>query len=700
MARVSDLIRDSKLETHFLPDHTVETVHTFQESDPQSRRRLVTRTEHWRRERSPIGQGGFGSVWLERRTKGGPSGATVQEGAVRAVKQINMNSQHGSIDLDRELEAIAKFSHPRYERCFVKSFGWYNEGPAKLKLFIAMEYLELGDLSTYLNHRPPLPEFEARILADQILDGLCMMHENKFAHRDLKPQNILIRSHPPDEWWIKLADFGITKRIEEDHGQVSTVKGTPKYCAPEIWGFIERGTAYALDMWALGEIVFEMLTKKPTFANPGILANYLKEQNFPVSLLTNVGVNQSCIDFVLSLMQPHPEDRITASSAMSSVWIQSSILYPTTSRMAASSEIEPHVPNSAVILTEEFASWSTSPLSIINQGQVDTQEPYPAILTAQFSAGYALCQQDQYKEAEPLFRQALEGREKVLGLDHKDTLFSIYWLGRCLYQQGQYEEAEPLFRQALEGREKVLGLDHKDTLSSIHDFGLCLFEQDKNEEAESLFRRALEGREKVLGLDHKDTLFSIYCLGCCLYQQGQYKEAESLFRRALEGREKVLRLDHKDTLFSICWLGHCLFEQGQYQEAEPLFRQALEGREKVLGLDHEDTLPSIYWLSLCLFKQGQYQEAEPLFRQALKRREKVLGLDHEDTLLSIYWLSLCLFEQGQYQEAEPLFRQALEGREKVLGLDHKDTLFSICWLGRCLYQQDKYEEAESLFRRL
>lgn len=109
MAWISDLIRDSKLETHFLPDCRVETVHRFQESDPISGQRLVTRSEHWRREKR-VGGGGSGSVWLEKRTKGGRPG---QDGAVRAVKQIDTDTRFGSIDYHRELEAIAKFSHPR-----------------------------------------------------------------------------------------------------------------------------------------------------------------------------------------------------------------------------------------------------------------------------------------------------------------------------------------------------------------------------------------------------------------------------------------------------------------------------------------------------------------------------------------------------------------------------------------------------------
>jgi hypothetical protein len=107
MARISDLILDSKLETHFLPDCTV---HTFQESDPNSRQRLVIRSEHWRRQRK-IGGGGFGTVWLETCTQG--SRGTTQNAPVRAVKQIDLDPRLGKIDYNRELEVIAKFSHTR-----------------------------------------------------------------------------------------------------------------------------------------------------------------------------------------------------------------------------------------------------------------------------------------------------------------------------------------------------------------------------------------------------------------------------------------------------------------------------------------------------------------------------------------------------------------------------------------------------------
>lgn len=65
----------------------------------------------------------------------------------------------------------------------MKSFGWYTDTG---HLFIAMEYLELGDLFTYTKQRPRLPEDEVMIIIHQTLEALEMMHDNKFAHRDLK----------------------------------------------------------------------------------------------------------------------------------------------------------------------------------------------------------------------------------------------------------------------------------------------------------------------------------------------------------------------------------------------------------------------------------------------------------------------------------------------------------------------------------
>lgn len=80
--------------------------------------------------------------------------------------------------------AIHLLTIPQYERCFVKSFGWYENENA---VFIAMEYCEHGDLHHYLHLAPSLPETDAQQITFQVLEGLNFMHENGYSHRDLKP---------------------------------------------------------------------------------------------------------------------------------------------------------------------------------------------------------------------------------------------------------------------------------------------------------------------------------------------------------------------------------------------------------------------------------------------------------------------------------------------------------------------------------
>jgi hypothetical protein len=106
MESLPDLVRDSKLETRFT--NNPYTVHTYHETDLNTKRRVVGREEYWHRQK-PIGSGAFGHVWLEKCVNGN-CGIDV-----RAVKEIVTDNRRGlkPIDYSRELEAMAKFSHPR-----------------------------------------------------------------------------------------------------------------------------------------------------------------------------------------------------------------------------------------------------------------------------------------------------------------------------------------------------------------------------------------------------------------------------------------------------------------------------------------------------------------------------------------------------------------------------------------------------------
>ena len=100
--------------------------------------------------------------------------------------------------------------------CFVKFFGWYESLDANT-IFIAMEYFKYGDLQRHL--KSPLVENEAQQIMMQLLEGLVFMHDNGFAHRDLKPAVGVpcVDSVPVFDWRSKcLLDF-LTNLGDAEH---------------------------------------------------------------------------------------------------------------------------------------------------------------------------------------------------------------------------------------------------------------------------------------------------------------------------------------------------------------------------------------------------------------------------------------------------------------------------------------------------
>ena len=117
-----------------------------------------------------------------------------------------------------------------------------------------------------------------------------------------------------------------------------------------------------------------------------------------------------------------------------------------------------------------------------------------------------LKQQGKYADAEPLYREALDGRRRELGDAHSDTLDSINGLAVLLKDQRKYDDAEPLYREALDGRRRELGDAHPKTLTSINNLAVLLKDRRKYADAEPLYHKAIAGRRRELGDAHPDTL--------------------------------------------------------------------------------------------------------------------------------------------------------------------------------------------------
>ena len=126
---------------------------------------------------------------------------------------------------------------------------------------------------------------------------------------------------PPNEWWVKLCDLGLSKRAEDIAGS-STVRGTPGFWAPETLGFHTLENSFPTDMWCLGETVYQMLTGQGSF---GFVAELIHYQSghipFPRQVLMYRLASPAAIQFVESLMAADPFQRPTAEMAQSHLWM-------------------------------------------------------------------------------------------------------------------------------------------------------------------------------------------------------------------------------------------------------------------------------------------------------------------------------------------------------------------------------------------
>jgi len=246
----------------------------------------------------------------------------------------------------------------------------------------------------------------------------------------------------------------------------------------------------------------------------------------------------------------------------------------------------------------------------------------------------------------PLCRQLMPHERALvdrLGPNHTSAALGTL-LNRAasfLDSAGDAAAALPLYRRALDTRERLLGRDHSDTLSSVNDLALCLEALDDRKLALPLFQRALESHERLLGAEDRVTLISLNRLAICLWGLGDAKAALPLCQRALESQERLLGKSHPDTLVSMSTLASCLRVLGEAAAALPLYKHVLETQERVLGEDHPDTLASVNNLANGFASLGDNSAALPLLQRAAESSERVLGKEHPDTRLYTNNLAAC-----------------------------------------------------------
>ncbi|QEL15742.1 serine/threonine-protein kinase [Limnoglobus roseus] len=175
-----------------------------------------------------------------------------------AVKVLKAGT--GIDDINRfrgEAELVACLEHTNIVK--VHDIGMDNQSQP----YIVLEYIDGGSLGDQLRKQLPKPR-EAAQMIETLARAVHEAHLKGIVHRDLKPANVLVTRAGT----LKVSDFGLGKRIEDASGRTRTgdVFGTPGYMAPEQASGDVKATSAGTDVYALGTILYEMLTGRPPFA--------------------------------------------------------------------------------------------------------------------------------------------------------------------------------------------------------------------------------------------------------------------------------------------------------------------------------------------------------------------------------------------------------------------------------------------------
>uniref|UniRef100_A0A5K3F3Q6 Serine/threonine-protein kinase ULK3 n=2 Tax=Mesocestoides corti TaxID=53468 RepID=A0A5K3F3Q6_MESCO len=239
-----------------------------------------------------LGKGTYGEVYkaIHQKTRD-----------VFAVKRIAKKSlcKRAQDNLVDEIGILKNLRHRNIAQ--MTDFTWDSD-----YVYMFMEYLGGGDLSSFLKSKRRLPERTIRYFLQQLAFALHYLFERNIVHMDIKPQNILLTNTTPPT--LKLTDFGFAKSLEEPV-KLNEIRGSLLYMAPEIYkfGIYEK----SCDLWSVGVILFECLFGKAPFASSTI--DELKAKlvdDSPIKIPRYPLFGKDCIELVSKLLKRDPSERI------------------------------------------------------------------------------------------------------------------------------------------------------------------------------------------------------------------------------------------------------------------------------------------------------------------------------------------------------------------------------------------------------
>jgi len=668
--------------------------------------------------RQEIGEGGMGSVYLAEQIH-----PVKRQVALKLIKP-GMDSRTVLARFESERQALALMDHPNIAR--VLDAGSTDAG----RPFFVMDLVKGVPLTGYCDaHRLDLP---ARLaIFRQVCSAVQHAHQKGIIHRDLKPTNILVESHDGHPV-PKVIDFGLAKATSgmplTDRSLFTafgSVTGTPLYMAPEQATFNALDVDTRADIYALGVILYELLTGST-----------------PIRRDT---VRRAALDEMLRVIReddpPTPSSRISTSEGLPGLAASRHIEPSRLSRfvrgdldwivMKALAKERHRRYDSAIGLADDIERFTNDePVSAgpptagyrlrkfvrrhrrqvvaaslvllaLVGGVVGTTVGLIEARRQEARAIVAVGLKDKALQAEADQRRQAERR---LARIEKATeiLNEIFMALQGVVMQKENRPLAKLLGERVDRMtSEIEGEAIGDPLAVARmqrALGMIQYALGFPEKAVGLYAKSRATFASRLGPDHFDTLSGMDHLAYGYRAADRLDRALPLLEEALASRKRRFGPDHPDTLDSMDRLAGNYFVAGQFNRALPLLEEALASRKRRFGPDHPDTLGKTYDLAYDYLIAGRLDRALTLSQEALARARAKLGPDNSLTLVGMGAVAECYRDAGQLDRALTLSREVDDLWGRQVGPDSPRNGASLVLIGSVLLRQGKWAEAEPVLR--
>jgi eukaryotic-like serine/threonine-protein kinase len=659
-----------------------------------------------------LGRGGMGIVYLGR-----------QRGLNRrvALKVLYPGPKDGPelrARFRREAELVAKCRHPNLVQI-------YHTGEHEGVPYLALEYAEGGSLEKQLDGTPWSPKRAAELM-EPLARAVADAHDQGIIHRDLKPENILLDAAGTP----KVSDFGLAMFTEQDSRLTTSgdVLGTPSYMSPEQAGGHSKRLGPATDVYALGAILYELLTGRAPFKAGSPLETLRQvcevEVVRPSDLQPKVPRDLETI--CLTCLSKEPGRRYASAADLAADLRRYLKNEPITARRPPPSERfgrwcrrNPWIAAFMALLAvglglTSWLLWKTSraEASAVLAARRAVAEGDVARAVNDFFLTDVLAQAGVHAQAKPgaqtdpdlKVRTALDRAAGRIQGKFADKPLVEAAIRRTI---GDSYHSLALYVQARSHLERARGLflqergpGHPDTLATLGSLAQVALDQDRLADAERLMQERIGAARAAHGDRSIETFKAEHDLAFLYVREEKYAEAEPILTRVADGQRGLLGEGGPDLLATMNTQAQLYHRQRRFDDAERMFLKVVEGRRATRGAEHPETLSAASDLALVYAEQKNYDLAERTLTDVLKILDRAFGKTHPATLDAMDSLATVLVARGRHPEAEAQLTAVLDGRRRRLGEEHSATLLAMNNLGVAYLFQQKYAAAEPLFIRL